>query len=222
MTSTRPDADSAAADHAQTFIDWTRVNAKALTTGATVVVVAAAAFWFYDKSRAIKQANAEKALSTAKQSIAAGNAPLAQTDLQKVYSQYGSTEAGVEAAMLLAQLNYDAGKYQDGITLLEKASGSGAAATVQSTLKSLEGDGYAQMGKLTDAGKQYEDAAAATNFEAEKAFQLSKAARIYSAAGDTARSRQLWSQMATDPKLATMSTEARVRLGELTAAVAKK
>ena len=222
MTSIRPDPDSAAADRAQTFVDWTRLNAKALTTGAAVVVVAAAAFWFYGKSRAIKQENAEKALSTAKQSMSAGNLPLAQTDLQKVYSQYGSTAAGVEAAMLLAQMDYDAGKYQDGITLLEKASGASAASRVESTLRSLEGDGYAQMGKLADAGKQYENAAAATAFDAEKAYQMSKAARIYSASGDTAKARELWSQMATDPKYATMSTEARVRLGELTASVAKK
>ncbi len=222
MTSTRPDPDSAAADRAQTFVDWTRVNAKALTTGAVVVVVAAAAFWFYDKSVAIKEANAEKALTTAKQSLTAGNLPLAQTDLQKVYNQYASTSAGVEAAMLLAQMDYDDGKFQDGISMLEKMSGSGAASRVQSTVKSLEGDGYAQMGKLTDAAKQYVSAADATSYDTEKAFQLSKAARAYAAAGDTASARQLWSKMVADPKMVTMSSEARVRLGELTAAVAKK
>jgi predicted negative regulator of RcsB-dependent stress response len=222
MTSTRPDADSAAADRAQTFVDWTRVNAKALTTGAVVVVVAAAAFWFYDKSVAIKEANAEKALTTAKQSMTAGNLPLAQTDLQKVYNQYSSTSAGVEAAMLLAQMDYDSGKFQDGISMLQKVGGSGAASRVKSTVQSLEGDGYAQMGKLSDAAKQYEGAADATSYDTEKAFQLSKAARAYAAAGDTAKARQLWSNMTTDPKMVTMSTEARVRLGELTAAVAKK
>lgn len=222
MTSIRPDSESAAADHAQTFVDWTRVNAKALTTGAVVVVVAAAAFWFYDKSVAIKQANAEKALSTAKQSMTAGNLPLAQTDLQKVYNQYGSTSAGVEAAMLLAQLDFDSGKYQDGISMLEKASGTSAASKIEATLRSLEGDGYAQMGKFMDAGKKYQDAADATPYDQEKAFQLGKAARIFQTAGDTAKARQIWTQMTTDPKFATMATEAKVRLGELTASVAKK
>ena len=64
------------------------------------VTVAAAAFWFYQRSQEIQAANAQKALLNAKQSLSAGNLQLAQTDLQSVYSRYGSTEAGVEAAML--------------------------------------------------------------------------------------------------------------------------
>jgi predicted negative regulator of RcsB-dependent stress response len=224
MTSTRPDtvAESAEADRAQTFVDWTRVNAKLLTTGAVLVVVAAAGFWFYQRSNEIKAANAEKALMTAKQSMTAGNLPLAQTDLQKVYSQYGSTSAGVEAAMILAQIDFDSGKFQDGISMLQKVSGTSAATGVESTVRSLEGDGYAQMGKLSDAGKQYEAAADATPYETEKAFQLAKAARTYQTSGDTAKARMIWTALLNDPKAVTMTAEARVRLGELTAQVAKR
>jgi predicted negative regulator of RcsB-dependent stress response len=224
MTSTRPDtlAESAAADRAQTFVDWTRVNARLLTGGAVLVVVAAAGFWFYQRSNEIKAANAEKALMTAKQSMTAGNLPLAQTDLQKVYSQYGSTAAGVQAAMILAQIDFDSGKFQDGISMLQKVSGSSAATGVESTVRSLEGDGYAQMGKLSDAGKQYEAAADATPYETEKSFQLAKAARTYQTAGDTAKARAIWTALVNDPKAVTMTAEARVRLGELTAQVAKR
>jgi predicted negative regulator of RcsB-dependent stress response len=222
MTSTRPEAGSAAADRAQTFVDWTRINARALTAGAVVIVVAGAAFWFYGRSKQIQAANAEKALTTAKQSMSAGNLPLAQTDLQKVYAKYGSTSAGVEAAMLLAQIDYDSGKFQDGISILQKVSGTSAANEVEPTIRSLEGDGYAQMGKLTDAAKQYESAADATGFETEKAFQRAKAARAYQTAGDTAKARKIWTDITADPKSATMATEARVRLGELTAKVATR
>src|SRR3954454_13699598 len=154
MTSTRPDtrsdvvAPSAAADRAQTFLDWTKVNAKLLTTGAVVVAVAAAGYWFYLRSSQIQAANAERALMTAKQSMTAGNMPLAQKDLQNVYAKYGSTSAGVQAAMPLAQIDYDAGKYQDGLSVLQKATGSSASSGVESTILSLQGDGYAQMKKL--------------------------------------------------------------------------
>src|SRR6478672_3738673 len=167
MTSTRPDtvAQSAAADHAQTFLDWTRVNSKLLTTGAVVVAVAAAGYWLYLRSSQIQAANAERALLTAKQSMTAGNMPLAQKDLQNVYSKYSSTTAGVEAAMLLAQIDYDTGKFQDGISVLEKVIGSSAASGVESTIRSLEGDGYAQMKKLGEAGKAYEQAANSTKLE---------------------------------------------------------
>ena len=155
MTSTRPDtvAQSAAADRAQTFLDWTRINAKLLTTGAVVVAVAAAGYWFYLRSTQIQATNAERALLTAKQSMTAGNLPLAQKDLQNVYAKYASTSAGVQAAMLLAQIDFDGGKFQDGLSVLQKVAGSSAASGVQATILSLEGDGYAQMKKLAEAGK---------------------------------------------------------------------
>jgi predicted negative regulator of RcsB-dependent stress response len=214
-------AEKTAADHAQTFLDWTRINSKLLTIGGAVVVVAAVVFWFYNRNQQIKSANAQAALMRAKQSLTSGNLQLAQTDLQTVYSQYGSTEAGIEAAMLLATVAYDNNKPQDGITILEKAAGQSAASTVQGTLHSLEGDGYAQMGKLADAAKQYETAANAATGPAEKGFYRSKAARAYQAAGDTAKAREIWTALAADPTAA-LAPEAKVRLGELTAQVAKR
>ena len=227
MTSIRTDSDDApetasAADHAQTFLDWTRVNARALTIGAVIVVVAAAAYWFYLRSQEIQSANAEKALMNAKQSISAGNSSLAQSDLQKVYSRYGSTTAGVEAAMLLAQIDFDAKKPQDGIAILEKLSGSSAASRVEPTIRSLEGDGYMQLGKPLEAAKRYDSAADASTYETERAFQRSKAGRAYQIAGDTAKARAIWTSLLTDPSGQSMASEAHVRLGELTAQVAKR
>jgi tetratricopeptide (TPR) repeat protein len=223
MTSTPAEKRESAADRAQTLLDWTRVNSTALSVGAVVVLVAAGVYWFYSRSRQIQSENAEKALMNAKQSMSAGNLPLAQNDLQSVFSRYGSTPAGVEAAMLLAQIDYDAGKFQDGLTVLQKAAGSSAAATAQSTILSLEGDGYAQMKQLPKAAKQYEDAAAAAaTMQTEHAFLLAKAARTYGEAGDTAKARQLWSTLANDPNTQAVASEARVRLGELTAQPAKK
>jgi predicted negative regulator of RcsB-dependent stress response len=213
-------AEKSAADRAQTFLDWTKVNSTALSIGAAVIVVAAIGFWFYGRNQQIKETNAQRALLNAKQSLTSNNLQLAQTDLKAVYDRYGSTEAGVEAAMLLAQLSYDAGKPQDGISMLEKAAGSGAASRVEPTIRSLQGDGYAQMGKLGEAAKQYQAAAAATPFALEKAYFQAKAARAFQAAGDTAQARQLWTALAEDPTSSAVS-EARVRLGELTAAPAK-
>lgn len=215
------DAEKTAADHAQTFLDWTKINSKALTTGAIVVLVAAGGFWFWQRSQQLEAAAAQKALLQAKQSMSSGNLQLAQTDLQNVYNRYGSTEAGIEAAMLIAQMDFDSGKGTDGIKVLEKASGSRAANAVMGTLKSLEGDGYATMGKLTDAAKQYEAAAASGLGVNEKGFYKSKAARTYQAAGDTATARKLWTELANEPN-GPMATEAKVRLGELTATPAKK
>lgn len=220
MTSTQP--ESAAADRAQTFIDWTRINSRALIAGAAIVVFAAVGYWFFMRSRQIQAANAEKALMQAKQSMSAGNLALAQSDLQKIYTRYGSTGAGVESAMLLAQLDFDSGKIQDGISRLEKVAGSSAASDNESTIRSLEGDGYAQMGKMAEAAKAYQSAADASGFENEKAFNTSKAARAFQAAGDTAKARAIWTALLNDPNGQSMAAEAKVRLGELSAATAKR
>jgi len=187
-----------------------------------VLVAAVAVYLFMGRLRLITNNNAERALNSAKQSLNSGNLPLAQSDLEKVYSRYGSTPAGVEAALLLAGLDYDAGKVQDGINVLEKTAGTRAASNAQSTIRSLEGDGYAQLNKLGEAAKQYEAAAAATTFETEKASLRAKAARTYQAAGDTAQAHKIWAELATDPTTESVASEARVRLGELTAAAAKR
>src|SRR6266545_4803591 len=103
MTSTPPETE-AGSDRALTFLDWTRINNKALTIGGIIVLVAAAGFWFYTRSRQLQIANAERAFGSARQAVESGNLPLAQSDLQRVYTRYESTSAGVQAALLLAQV----------------------------------------------------------------------------------------------------------------------
>src|SRR5512143_2343348 len=132
------------ADRSQTIIDWFQINQRLLTIGAVVVLVAAAGYWFYVRSAALKAQHAERQLMTAKQSLDR-NPSLARSDLQKVVTSYGGTRAGVEASMLLAQSYYEESKYQDGIRILQSALGSRAASGSEAMIHGLIGDGYAQM-----------------------------------------------------------------------------
>src|SRR5688500_4139225 len=101
------------------FIDWLQANTRVVTIGAAILLVGGVGYWFYVRSGEIKRLNAERGLSQAKQSLTAGNNALAATDLQRVASRYKGTPAGAQAAMLLAQLHYDQGKYADGLKALE-------------------------------------------------------------------------------------------------------
>jgi predicted negative regulator of RcsB-dependent stress response len=222
MTGIQADSPPSTSDRLQDLVDWARNNSTLWMVATGVLIAGVLVYLFVGRLRLITNNNAERALNSAKQSLNSGNLPLAQSDLEKVYSRYGSTPAGVEAALLLASLDYDAGKVQDGINVLEKASGTGAAANVRATILSLEGDGYAQLKKLGEAGKQYEAAAAATSFQTEKAALRAKAARTYQQAGDTAKARRLWADLEADPTATSVAAEARVRLGELTAQPAKR
>ena len=222
MTGIQADSPPSSSDKFQDALDWARNNSRIWMIVGGILIAGILVYLFMGRLRLITNTNAERALNNAKQSINSGNLPLAQSDLKNVYTRYGSTPAGVEAAIILAALDYDAGKVQDGISLLDKLSSSRAASSSQSTIHNLEGDGYAQLRKFHEAATQYEAAAAATSFETEKAALRAKAARTYQTGGDTASAHKLWAALATDPTTESVAAEARVRLGELTAQTAKQ
>ena len=97
---------------------------------------------------------------TAKQSMTAGNMPLAQKRPAERLREVRLDERGRRRPRCCWRRSTTiSGKFQDGIAVLQKVASSSAASGVQSTILSLEGDGYAQMKKLAEAGKAYEDAA---------------------------------------------------------------
>jgi predicted negative regulator of RcsB-dependent stress response len=219
-TTSRPETVPSAPDRRQTFIDWVQINSRWLTIGAAIVATAAVLFWFYVQLQRNRAERADSVLATAKQSLNANNVALAQTDLQRVVNSYGNTAPGVEAALLLATLQYDQGKYQEGINALEAAARKGAADESQVSIQSLIGDGYAQMKKLPEAAAAYERAAAAAHPKAqriERAYQLAKAARTYSAAGKIDDAKRIWAELESSDVEA-MAAEAKVRMAELNAA----
>lgn len=204
----------------QSFSDWYWKNQKLLGIAAAVVLVAAAGAWFYMRSVQIKQANAERVLGQAKQSLAAGNVPLAMTDLQRVATRYKTTPGGVQAALILAQIDYEQGKYPDGIRVLDEVRGH--AGPNEGEVLSLIGDGQVAQGKPDDAAASYRKAAEVTQGPAERVEYLAKAARVLMAAGKNAEAKTLWQQIAADPDAAGIHNEAEVRLGELEAQPAGK
>src|SRR3954470_13971325 len=217
---TAPARAAVASDRGRDFMDWFQINSRYIGIGAAVVVVAAAGYWFYLRSQQIKTVNAERSLMQAEQSLQSGNAALATSDLQRVVTRYKGTSAGTEAAMLLAQTDYNAGKYQDGVKVLEEVSGKAGGS--EASLQSLIGDGYSQLNKAVDAAKAYERAAQSAEYDTERAYYRSKAARSYTTAGNVAEAKRLWTQLAAEPKAQSVAAEARVRLAELDAKRAGK
>jgi hypothetical protein len=84
------------------------------------------------------------------------------------------------------------------------------------------GDGYLSLKNPTAAAKEYEKAADLTDRDLERANQKARAARAYTTAGDSAKSRQMWTELASNTKNPSVAAEAKVRLGELTAKSVKK
>jgi predicted negative regulator of RcsB-dependent stress response len=206
---------------AESFLDWFRINSRVVWIGAVVVGAAAFGVWFYNRSVALKNENADKRLSSAKQSIGSGNLPLAQTDLKKVADQYSGTSAGAEAGMLLAQLKLDQGDNAGAVTALKELTGRVSSGPYAASLRALLGDAQAQAGKPAEAAAEYERASQLTQMPNERALLLSKAGRAYTAAGNRDKARQTWETLAVQQDNQALAAEARLRLGELLATPAK-
>ena len=204
------------------FFDWIQANTRALTIGAILVVAGGAGYWFYTRSVEIKRLNAERGLNQAKQSMAAGNAALAATDLQRVATRYKGTPAGAQAAMLLAQHNFDQDKFDEGLKVLQPYQAATAAGRNLASIWSLTGDGLLSQAKVDEAVAAFRKAADATTYPGEKAVYLSKAARSLQMAGKNAEAKELWERLKKDPEASLVHSEADIRLGELTSQTAGK
>ncbi len=197
-------------------MDWIQTHIREVGIGAIVVAAIVAGTWVVSSSNATKSAAASQALGEAQRSVASGNLPLAAADLQKVVQRYGSTKAGTQAKLLLAQVLFDQGKVDEGLKMIDEVGSAGA---LQPSLHGLRAAGLEQAGKPGDAAAEYLKAAQATSMPSERESYRSDAARAYLAAGKKDEALKIWKDIAADPS-STLNSEARLRVGELTATVA--
>ena len=197
------------------FSDWFLRNKTWVSWALLALVAAIAALWFFQRSRTLRQENAEKAYFQARQAAAAGNLPLATSDLKKVATRYEGTRPGTQAALFLAQSLYDQKKHREGLAELDKALSSAPKDFVAS-IHVLKANGYEELKDFARAADAYKAAAGATRFPAEKAQYQAAAARSYMSAGKVAEARAIWAELAADDTNP-LAAEARVRLGEILA-----
>ena len=203
----------------ESLTEWITVHSREVTWGVVAIAVLVGGVWFYERSQDIKAQRGETAYYQARQSAAAGNLPLAVSDLQKVVTRYEGTQAGAQAALSLAQALYEQKKYKEGIDALKKAE-SKTPKDFKASLHVLEAAGYEELKDFTAAAEQYKQAAESTRFPADKTQYQASAARTFAAAGKVAEAKAIWAELAKD-ETSPMAAEARVRLGELDATPVK-
>jgi predicted negative regulator of RcsB-dependent stress response len=201
----------------ETLTDWLEVNSKLVTGALIAIAIVVGGVWFYTRSQNLKAERAERAFYAAEQSMAAGNLPLAESDLRKLITRYNGTSAAMQAQLTLAQLLYDQGKYQEGVTLLKQAipkleSSKDFAASGHLLLAA----GHEQLRQFAEAAAAYQAAARNARFDQDRQRYESLAAHAYVLAGRKDEAKRIWTALAADSK-GTVAGEARVRLGELLA-----
>jgi len=132
--------------------------------------------------------------------------------------RYGNTPSGDQARVLLAQVHYEKGEYQQGMKDLEPVTGAKDAYTAASALN-LQAAGLEQSGKLAEAAAVYQKAAARAPYKIDHDVYMANAARALTAGGKTEEAKKIWASLATDDQ-SPAAAEARVRLGELLAKTA--
>src|SRR5215468_10231013 len=112
MTSPQRSLRSSSPDRAEAAFEWLQDHSREVMWGALGVIVLAGGLWFYRLSQQAQVRNASAALDEAESAIASQNIPLAQSDLEKMTRRYPQTPAGKVGLVLLAQVHYQKGEYQ--------------------------------------------------------------------------------------------------------------
>jgi predicted negative regulator of RcsB-dependent stress response len=208
-------SESTFEDATDSFIDWFRLHSTKVVTGMAAVVVVAGGYMAYRAYSSGQAARAERAFFEAQAPLANRDLAGAERSLRQVATRYDGTAGGAQAQLALAQLLYDQGKYQDGLNALKGADDAPAA--LKPAVIVMRAAGEEGLGRPAEAAKLYEQAANDEKIEARKNDLLANAARAYTQAGQKDAARKIWSDLAQrqDNPLA---DEARVRLGELSAA----
>lgn len=203
------------------LMDTLSARRREITIGVIVVAVVAGGLLLWRMSVNQKNDRAERALTDASNALYAGNRPLAMTQLQTIADRYGDTAAGVEGAMLLAELDFEDAKQADGMKVLDGLKGSGAAGNFKAPIDGLVAGAYADQKKYDDAAKQYQAAADESDYQSSKDVYQADAARMLMLAGKKDAARKIWQDLASRPDSPSVA-EAKVRLGELDAVPATK
>lgn len=199
---------------ADSLLDTLRTRSRELTIAAVVVAVGVAGFLLWQQQKHANEEKAELALGNPAAAFFQGNAALAKNDLVKLVERYGDTPAGVQGAMMLAQVHFQDGKYDEGVKVLKKAQGSSAAGPFGAPILALIGEGLLDGKKFDEAAKSYQAAAEQTPFAADKDVYTADVARALALGGKIAEAKKVWGALAANRE-SPMATEAKVRLGEL-------
>lgn len=186
---------------------------RPLIIGAIVGAVLLGGGWMMKRSSEIRETRALDALASGEQAYASGNAALAQVEFEKVVGRYLGTAAGTQAALMSAQLYFEAGNVDSAMSRLEAAL-TKAPKHLRSGVLAHLAAGHALAGRPAEAASAFERAAEAARFTQEKDELRMDAARQHLAAGNVDAARAIFTEISEREDSAN-AAEAKMHLGEL-------
>ena len=197
-------------------VEWVTQHGRRITIGAAAVVLLGGGVWFTREARVRKENFASRELSQARTAAGAGNFQLAASDLSRIVSTYGSTPAGQEAMVLLANVRMQQGQTALAVAELQEFLSGSPQREFFAPAAGLLGMALEELGDLSRAADAYQQAADAVGYSMIRSQYLIELGRVAWTAGDTARAAAAYVRVIEENEddLAAV-TEAKFRLAEM-------
>lgn len=173
---------------------WAKQNARNLIIGAIAVIVLVAGVLYWRSSSNASEARAAAELNTLRATLASGNTQLALRDGQTFLAQYGGTDAGREARVLVAQLHLDAGQPAPAVDVLEPIADD-VDEPLGFNAAMLLGAAHEAADQIEQAERVYLRIGSEARFTFERVAGLEDAARVRAQGGDAAGAIALYEQI---------------------------
>jgi len=216
MTRTGEAARPTLEDDSETFLEWIQGHSREFSFALLAIVAIALGGWLYIEFGRTRTAKAEGLLAQAETTLSAQRLPEAQTQFQRLVDSYEGTPAAGQGLLRLAQVLYEQGKFQDGVTRLEGSFDEYASGPLAVSVRQLAAAGYEQLGKPADAAARYSEAAAKSGLGNERDGLNARAARAWADAGRKDEAIRIWKTLLAKTG-SPIANEARIRMGELSA-----
>lgn len=164
-----------------------------------------------------KEEFAQRQLGTARAAAEMGDLPTAASQFQTIIQTYGGTRAAAEATIGLNQVRLINGQNELAVTGIREFIASGPDREFLPPAYGLLGAALENAAKPAEAAEAYRNAAEAADVDYLKATYLVEAGRALVTAGRRDDAAQVYRDVVARYPETPMTTEAKVRLAELTA-----
>jgi predicted negative regulator of RcsB-dependent stress response len=204
---------------------WAQTHSRHIVIGAVIAVILVVGFMYVRTTGSARRDLAAQELSRVRATMQTGNTQLAQQDLEGYIRRFGSTDAGTEAKIMLAQVYLQGKQPQKAIDALESLAGD-VDTPAGFTAAMLLAASYEESKQFDQADRTYLRIADDARFDFQKREALDRAARVRADQGNLAGAIELYDRIVAtyadpdDPQTAGERNAYAMRLAELRAAAA--
>jgi TolA-binding protein len=193
-----------------------RDTKRVVALGAGLVAVLIGAFVIFGGGGR-KEEFAQRQLTTARSAAEMGDLPAAAQQFQTLIETYEGTQAAAEATIGLNQVRLINGQNELAVTGIREFIASNPDREYLPPAYGLLGAALENAAKPADAAEAYRNASEAADVDYLQASYLVEAGRALVTAGQRDEAAQLYREVVAEYPETPMTTEAKVRLAELTA-----